>query len=261
VRHFVKDRQPFRAKELNWLLLEGQTIDDGIRKNGAWEPLSTAVVEAEVREGFTVLDIGANIGWYTALMSKLVGPNGRVIAFEAMEDACIVTASHIELNNCTNAELLQNTALGDVNKNAEAFFNYSWGRGEFEVTQRKNMVHFRKLDTIAASLNLTRLDFVKIDVDGWELKIMQGAEKTFRRYLPTILLEVCDYALHRPLGRIPEDYIRGTQAAALLDFTQSLGYALLREKDRSEVTSIPQLLSEFNLVSSSINVLCVPRKR
>ena len=90
-----------------------ELIDRSIFYEGCFEPMTTAVINKYVNPGMTVLDIGANIGCHTLRLAKLVGKNGKVIAFEPMSWAYLRLKRNIELNDFNNI-ILEKLALSNI---------------------------------------------------------------------------------------------------------------------------------------------------
>lgn len=260
---------PFRAarKEhtidgLRYLLDKRQCIDQTLIDHGLWETWSTNACKALVQSGMTVLDVGANIGYYTMLFSRLVGPTGRVYAFEPMEDALAVLREHLVLNRIQNAAGLL-VALGDEDRAGEATFNYSWVGPGIDVAQSHNRAQFQRLDTVVRDLGIGRVDFVKVDTDGYERKFLAGAEDTLRRFRPAMIIEVCGYTLRREAGKPPcsgpsaPEY--GEEVLEMLRWVVGLGYELLNEQNMQPTT--PEACLEvpgMDLTKSGYNVVAKP---
>lgn len=234
----------------NWLLDPGQLIDQSIL-HGAWEPMSTAVVARTVKPGMVAYDIGANIGYYTLLLSALVGSGGRVFAFEPMPEPFKVLCKHVDLNQLGNVSLAQ-LACSNTKTGARKLFNYSWPPGR--CSQEPADVLERQLD----DLGLPWPDFIKIDVDGYELKVLEGGLTMLSAYHPILLLEVCDYTLRDAFGADPAHYPYGQQVRKMLGLLMEMGYSFQYEEDLSPATSIDEVLRRYDLSKISTNLLCVP---
>jgi FkbM family methyltransferase len=163
--------------------------------------LATAVEpeEAEVRhvinKGDTVLDIGANFGVFTKLFSELVGPQGSVIAFEPIPQTFRTLAAGVRRYHMSNVRVL-NKALSDTAGMVLMLVpQYADNPGEnlYEARIVSNSQSQKTLtiDSITIdSLQLARVDFVKIDVEGHELEVLQGGRRTLERHHPTLMVEV-----------------------------------------------------------------------
>ena len=140
-------------------------------------------MERLVKKGDTVIDIGANIGLFTVFLSKLVGPKGHLYAFEPILDTYWRMRENLALNRCDNAAAYQQ-ALS--NKNGTATMNVfpegygawnTFGTPKFGeiIAVSKESVPLIKLDSFAKRENLKKVDFLKIDVEGYEYDVLQGA--------------------------------------------------------------------------------------
>lgn len=178
----------------------------------------------EVKPGMTVLDIGANIGLYALTFSRLAGPTGRVYAFEPAPD---LFAALDEARRLNRAENLRTFACGlgasDATLRLErSFFNSGDNRigaaagGGF--SGEATAVPIRRGDDLVAEA--PSVDFIKIDVQGWELHALRGLSETIRRSPGVqIYLEFWPRGL-RDAGTDPE---------ALWAFLRAHGLAVHRE--------------------------------
>lgn len=193
---------------------------------GAYEPELRSILGAIIPPGGIAIDIGANVGWHTLLMSRLAGSAGRVFAIEANPSVYARLAKHLVLNRASNV-LSMMVAAGD-REGTVAFFGPSAsdprsGDGHIEVgtsLSDENSIQVRTitLDAIVEDARINRLDAIKIDVEGFEWPVLQGARKTVERYRPHIIFEY------------NQDYSSrgGGSAVVLEEFFKELGYQLFR---------------------------------
>jgi len=169
-----------------------------------------ATLERLVRPGMTVLDIGGNIGVYTVLLSRLVGPTGRVITFEPDPDLFSCLQANCARNGCANVEA-HNLALG---RQADRLVlrrltlnsgDNTLGRGGSTHFRSEVAVEVAALDALLPAL---KPDLVKIDVQGWELEVLRGMERLLAGSpAPSLLLEFWPEGFRRA-GYTAEDLVR-----------------------------------------------------
>ena len=119
-----------------------------------------------VRAGDTAVDIGANLGYYARTLSRLAGPAGRVYAVEPVPP--ILAVLRRNLRRCRNVEILP------VNDSGAA------AAAEFSAQMRRGSELFAGLE---------RLDFVKCDIEGYEVVVLTELRPLLERFRPTVLVE------------------------------------------------------------------------
>lgn len=175
-----------------------------------------------VRRGDTVLDIGANTGYYTDLFSHLVGGRGRVHAFEPVPPTFAELRQHVRsanvvFNNCALADTETTMDLhlpGDDHGQA-SLARHTFGSWTAEASVRTFPCRVTTLDAYAESQGIDGLSFVKCDVEGAELLVLRGAVRTIRRFTPLLFLEVSRHWT--------ADF--GYEPADLARFLEPLGYS------------------------------------
>lgn len=181
------------------------------------------VIKDLVKEGDTFIDVGANIGMITLLASKQVGESGRVFAFEPNPGAYRKLKDSIELNYIVNVDAIQaglsdteSTGILSVVGTHDGVGSLATPEARYEesVTQRHEIVTKigdRMLQNLSPQKNL----FIKIDVEGYEVKVLKGLAETIGKYRPEILTEIEPAHLERA----------GSNAAELIDLMIGYGYA------------------------------------
>jgi FkbM family methyltransferase len=156
-----------------------------ILRDGMWEPAETALIKSQLKPGDTFIDVGANFGYYTVLASKLVGPTGRVIAFEPDPRSFELLRRNVERNGCTNV-VLEQKALADKPGTLTLHVSDS-NRGAHSVIAAgtENVSHTVDVPAIPLDDYLKgrdgRVDLVKIDTEGAEGFILAGMQDTLRK--------------------------------------------------------------------------------
>ena len=151
-----------------------------------WEPESRKYLEEHVREGDICIDVGAGVGHYTLLFSRLVGKNGVVYAFEPDPFMFQMLRANVRLNNLENV-ILSRCTIGD-HDGEMSFYVSTVGSSSLLPMQGLRSIINVKVITID-SLNLSRLDWVKIDTEGTEADVLRGMRATLKRCSPRLLVE------------------------------------------------------------------------
>jgi len=217
-----------RRGGLRWSLDLAEGIDFSIYLLGAFEPRTVRhIYPSLVRPGFTVLDIGANVGAHTLPLARLVGGGGRVIAFEPTQWAVEKLRRNLELNPALQSHVtVCHTML--VGSTAQALAPHIYA--SWPLFPQGGAVHQQHggrlmetngattttLDAALEQLGTTRVDFIKLDVDGHEPAVLQGAQETLRRFHPPILMEVAPYLFPPQTGGME----------SMLEQLGGLGYAM-----------------------------------
>lgn len=158
-----------------------------------------------------VFDVGAHAGQYTKLFARLAW-RGRVYAIEPQSYARRILRAAIRFNRVRNVEILP-LALGAAPGNAtltipvKASGSYGFGLAHLGPGTREGFaetetVEVTTLDVLAMKLGLTRLDFIKADIEGWEQAMLEGGRATLARFKPALLLELNDEYMRRASGSV-----------------------------------------------------------
>ena len=184
----VRGRRVIRTVEgMTFELDLGELIDVGVFLQ-QYERDVVGVIERLARPGWTVLDIGANIGAHALRFSRMVGAGGRVFAFEPMEFAFAKLARNVSLNDAGNTRTFR-IALSDRNLPGQRVaFRSSWATSG-ERRAESSVADFQTLDDWCAANAVTDVHLIKLDVDGHELQVVRGGLQTIERCRPVLLIE------------------------------------------------------------------------
>ncbi|HSZ36329.1 MAG TPA: FkbM family methyltransferase [Acidimicrobiales bacterium] len=213
-------------------------VTPGLR-SGTYEPHLTAVFERLCRSGMTVVDVGANLGYFSLLASKLVGPAGRVVALEPNSENCRLLLSSLRLNDISNVELFPVAASKAP----------GWAYYATHVGSNGGLVDdgdlLSRFGTVVPTFPLDHLvdgkvDLLKMDVEGAEGLVVQGASRIIEKDRPIVTTELKEEMLQRVSGRSVADY---------LNYFGDLGYlpTVLDKETGAErqYSSIQALLDEW----------------
>lgn len=210
---------------LLWNLNLSEGIDLAIYLFGIYERATARVIRTQLFPGAIVLDIGANIGAIGMPMAKQVGPKGRVYEIEATQWAFQKLTHNKSLNPELNESLVPIHAVlvaseaGDKPSEIHSSWNlfastvHPIHGGTLNSTEGAQTL---PLDSLVDRLKIARVDFVKMDVDGFEVKVLRGAKKTFQRFKPNMILELSSYALEE----------QGNTLEELIELLKEFGYEL-----------------------------------
>ena len=184
--------------------LRGKRWIVGSSNHGCWlgsyeAPTQRKLIQL-IRPGMVCWDVGAHVGFYTLLFAELVGPQGRVFAFEPLPRNLDFLRRHIQMNGYRNVRIFP-YALGDFDGEAEfdPGPNPSMGRIAAGGPLR---VRCTKADTLLAAGEVQSRDVIKLDVEGAEAEVLRGARRVMERH-PVILLATHGEKAHRECLRLP----------------------------------------------------------
>jgi FkbM family methyltransferase len=245
-RLFLLNHNRREIKTINNITYEldfDEYIDYSLYK-GYFEVHTYLAMEKLVKKNMIVLDIGANMGAHCLNMAKLVGKKGKVIAFEPMKPVFEKLQKNLDLNKFENVKLEQ-IALAEKNEIKKIYFNHSYTSKKTK-SKKTEQIKLMTLDTYFNKNKIEKVDFIKLDVDGYEYKILKGAKKTLKKFKPIIIMELGKYTLESVGDNIKD----------LIDYLFSLNYKFYREKDFKELKNYEEIIKEIpNLNTKTINVI------
>ena len=163
-----------------WMLFYGPFIGKCFELYGQYSESEVALMRAFLREGSTVIDVGANIGDLTLPLARIVGESGRVFAIESHPEHINVLCANLALNAIRNTKPI-NAFVATSDKVDTS--SHVWGK--FAYVSEGWATQFLALD----SLELTACDLIKVDVDGKELEVLQSGEMQIERFRPVLYFE------------------------------------------------------------------------
>ncbi|MDF1756308.1 MAG: FkbM family methyltransferase [Verrucomicrobiales bacterium] len=175
---------------------------------GNFEAKETAYIKNTLGKDWVCLDVGGCFGWYTSLFSQIVGESGAVHVFEPVPDNRECLQQTLELNNCKNVAV-HNFALGNSCSSETIYVPDRGVSGSLRVPKgarkvRSFEVKVRTLDDFSLTDTISRVDFIKADIEGAELMFIQGGIDVLNRFRPILLLEVQAHST-RTFGYEPRD--------------------------------------------------------
>jgi FkbM family methyltransferase len=144
-----------------------------------------------IKKGDTFIDVGAHVGKYSMIVARLVGKEGLVIAIEPYQKNYEAILRAIELNRAENLVAL-NVAAHNEDTNLKLFLSYSASGGSTQVDKGLGYVWVRgvKLDNVIKSMKVKHIDWVKVDVEGNEMNVLEGMKNILKMFRPRLIVEV-----------------------------------------------------------------------
>ncbi|MFM7079569.1 MAG: FkbM family methyltransferase, partial [Bacteroidota bacterium] len=188
--------------------------------------------------------IGANIGQTALEFAKLSGKGSIVLAFEPHPGNFAAAKTNMALNDFSNIKLL-NIGLGS-NKTKLPITTCDHNSGSNKIASESNsnttVVDIEKLDDILEIKNLTKVDLIKIDVEGFEMEVLKGAELTIRKFNPILFIELDDNNLKN----------QKSSANELVIFLKNLNFLIMDSETE-------QVISETtNFENCHFDIICKP---
>lgn len=212
------------------------SLDDGYK-----------ILFSSINEGMNVIDIGANIGAITLQIAKKISKNGRVFSFEPSPYNFKQANRNISLNNFSNIKLV-NQGLGNRRETAFLYNVNPNNRGMLRLLQEndetkpyeKEEVIIDTLDNSMEKFSIPKPDFIKIDVEGFEYKVLQGAHGTLNKYKPILFIELVDNNLLEQKSNPKE----------LIQYLKRLNYKIVNAQSNEEVDE------NYDFTNCHFDILC-----
>ena len=169
-------------------------------RNTEWQPEVWDSLSVALPKGAVFLDVGAHIGTFTLKAAREVGPGGKVVAFEPNPETAALLRDNLSANHldnvtveaiaCTDKEQQLTLFAAPVNNTGASSLSHVNAEYGDSAALKPFQVRGRPIDDVVKELNLTRVDAIKIDVEGAELQVLRGAVETLKRFHPKIVLEM-----------------------------------------------------------------------
>lgn len=208
------DNRLFR-KWISWRIKQGAVripngVGKGLRFNPGYADLAYALgtneqpvqeeLAKQLKPGDIFYDIGANVGFFSVISARLVGPTGQVYAFEPVPENVRLLAHNVALNQFTQVSVLPKAVSSSCGRGELLLSTHPGGSalvaGDVPVDLKGSMmVELVSIDDLVFEQNFKPPSVIKIDVEGAEAAVLKGLERTMKKYRPTILYEIDDQHL------------------------------------------------------------------
>jgi FkbM family methyltransferase len=172
-----------------------EAIGLGILLNGAFEAAEIKDLCSHVRPGSTAVDVGANIGVYTAVLSRAVGTGGSVIAIEPVQENVDRLKHNLRINGAENVKVFpiavsEKSEMLPLHLSDDPAFHSTAAIAQERALVRSTRVAARSLDSVWSEAGRPSVSVLKIDVEGAELAVIRGAEALLSTCKPALLIEI-----------------------------------------------------------------------
>jgi len=175
---------------------------------GIYEEYETSIVKKIIKKGDVVVDIGANIGYYTLLFAKLVGEQGKVFAFEPESNNFALLQKNLKINGYENVIIIKK-AVSDISGKRKLYLNEK-NLGQHTTIAPTNNGHAVEVDSIRLDdffeKSQQKIDFIKIDIEGGEINALKGMSKILKSFRDITLMSEFNPFLLRKFGIDPQEY-------------------------------------------------------
>lgn len=155
-------------------------ISPSIGVLGLYELRTTELFLQLLHRGSTVVDVGANVGFFTLLAAKLVGNEGNIVSFEPEPTSFSLLSESVQRNNFSNVKLVRKCA-SDTDGEKTLYLSSSAHKGMHSITRDSGgasvTVPSARLDTELSQLGIDHIDLLKVDVEGAEPEVLKGAHR------------------------------------------------------------------------------------
>lgn len=217
-------------------------VISGALSLGVYEPFETALFRRLLKPGMVVLDIGANVGYYTVIAAHLVGATGRVVAFEPEPTNVSFLNKNIKSNMLTQATVramavAERAGRMTLNISATNKGNHSLVSTRAQSKQFTSSIEVpvERVDDALAEVHITNVDIIKIDVEGAEMLAFAGMQQTLTQPDMAICMEFYPELLRRA----------GSKPEALLVLIQKNGFEIYEMNEKSSDIILIKNLSAF----------------
>ncbi len=240
---------------ITWLIHEDIAVFTTADNYIEWNLLSTGTYEDEINKlirislqpGDIALDIGANIGLQTLRMAQCVTNIGQVYSFEPLTYLQNKLKRNMDLNRVTNVTLLPYALSDEAGELTCSINEHNWNQGTFSLSSKapggnSQQIIVKVADQLPEIQGLSRLDLVKIDVEGFEFQVLKGLKRTLKKHRPRIIFEYdSNYWM-----------TNGQHIGECTDFLRNLAY------DIYQITSVGCEVVAQNDQPQAGNLFCIP---
>lgn len=227
----------------NYKILANPSISNNDKElivKGYHEKNISALIKRKINQDDVFIDIGANIGYYSLFVASIQKYMGEVYAFEPGSKAFYKLQENIRLNNFNNVNIYRK-GVGNENKTIDLNIDANFTKSSILNHDSNNILHKEEIEIIRLDdfFQNKRIDFMKIDVEGYELEVLKGAKELISCYKPKLIFEFTP--------RFYKGYFR--EFKNFLNFLKDKGYKIYNIQDDRliEIKNIDSEKKQINL--------------
>lgn len=241
---------------LQWQLNLSEVIDFMIYFVGGFDKAGSKAFGKQLSKESIIVDIGANIGSFSLVASKYLGKQGQIIAIEPSAYAFQKFQDNLELNQSHSNKIIPVQAFITQNRYPVPEGIYASWDIQSETKRHTNHKGILtptngaislSLDQLVERFDIKKLDWLKIDVDGFEKDVLLGGQHVFENHKPNVFMELCEYSLVE----------HNTSVEEILSFLIQFDYVFYSVKGRAfnqNITAIKKTIPKMG----TINVFAYP---
>ena len=229
--------------------------DTGISKEllafGIHEPMSTKILNEQLKKGMRIVDIGANIGYYVLQEARIVGETGEITATEPVPYNFTMLKRNVEANGYQNIRLFR-LAIGIENGTTKIYLSRE--SNLCSMTQQLT-IHDTSIDVPVMTLDSflegkEKIDFIRMDIEGYEVKAIDGMLDILKKYKPKMMIEIHPFIVG---GEAIIDYLKklksiGYETTFVIGRVYDNRFAM--GKNRIEKMSLEKLIADKRIMQA-----------
>jgi FkbM family methyltransferase len=185
------------GSKYQWEVNDPRTAVACLVATGVYEPIETKILQHITKRSKVVIDVGANVGYYTVELAKLLETSGELLSFEPVEATFSQLRKNVELNQLEKKVKTFQLGLSNSITETEIFLPKISGSSAASLRNlhpeeefESQVIKISTLDYVVGSLGITDCNLIKIDVEGGELQVIEGGIETISKFKPIIFAEL-----------------------------------------------------------------------
>lgn len=229
------------------MVLDDSPVSKRLIRHGIYEPIETEFFKKNLKENDVFLDIGAHVGYYSLMASKIL-TKGKVYSFEPYVNTYELLMENVDINQCKNVTTYC-MGVSDKNEISKLHIDEA-NKGNCSLYHQKDCDNITiETITIDSMFRGKKVDFVKIDTQGAEINVLLGMKKTIEINDMSMIIEFYPYGL-RQMGHKPVDFFK---------VLSTLGFGIYKMRADGILSQIFNFNKFAMNIKSHTNLFCIKR--